>query len=47
MYRLKLAYNQIRVDKLDQHKTAFSSPWGLYEFTPMPFGLINALATFQ
>ena len=34
---LKSAYNQIRVDKLDQQKTAFSSPGGLYEFTCMPF----------
>ena len=44
MYKLDLksSYNQIIVDKLDQHKTVVSSPSELIqnEFTCMPFGLI-------
>ena len=44
---LKSAYNQVAIAKEDQYKTAFSSPWGLYEFTKMAFGVINAPATFQ
>ncbi|GBG90008.1 hypothetical protein CBR_g50101, partial [Chara braunii] len=37
----------IRVAKEDQHKTAFRSRFGHYEFTVMPFGLRNGPATFQ
>ncbi len=40
-------YRQIKVEKRDQHRTAFSTPNGLFEFKVMPFGLCNAPAIFQ
>jgi hypothetical protein len=40
-------YNQILVHPKDQHKTTFTSPWGTYMYAKMPFGLMNAGATFQ
>ena len=31
----------------DQKKTAFTTPWGMFIYARMPFGLINVGATFQ
>ena len=42
-----LGYNQVLVNKEDQHKTTFTTPWGTYEYLRMSFGLLNAGATFQ
>jgi hypothetical protein len=40
-------YNQIKIAPQDQDKTTFTSPWGTFAYRVLPFGLCNALATFQ
>ncbi|RVW77745.1 Retrovirus-related Pol polyprotein from transposon 297 [Vitis vinifera] len=40
-------YLQIEIDVEDQEKTTFTCPFGTYAYRRMPFGLCNALATFQ
>ncbi|WRX14111.1 Reverse transcriptase domain - like 10 [Theobroma cacao] len=40
-------YNQIAIAPEDQEKTTFTCIYGTFAFRRMPFGLCNALATFQ
>lgn len=45
---LEKGYWQVPVSKADRPKTAaFSTPFGLFQFNVMPFGLRGAPATFQ
>nr|GEV84292.1 reverse transcriptase domain-containing protein [Tanacetum cinerariifolium] len=40
-------YFQIPIDPQDQKKTTFTCPYGTFAYRRMPFGLCNALGTFQ
>jgi hypothetical protein len=40
-------YNQIKLKKEDEEKTAFITPYGVFCHQVMPFGLKNAGATYQ
>nr|GEW04284.1 reverse transcriptase domain-containing protein [Tanacetum cinerariifolium] len=40
-------YFQIPIDPKDQEKTTFTYPYGTFAYKRIPFGLCNALGTFQ
>ena len=40
-------YNQIKMEEADQEKTSFVTSQGLFCYKVMPFGLKNAVVTYQ
>jgi len=41
------AFNKIRIKDEHKHLSAFITPYGLYQYTVMPFGMCNSPGTFQ
>ena len=45
--KIDLRYHQVKMKEEDVHKTTFKTQYGHYEFTVVPFGLINAPVRFM
>ena len=41
------AFHAVSIKKEDRPKTTFHTPWGLWQFKQMPFGLCNAPSTYS
>jgi len=46
-FDIRSVFHQVAMSKADADKTAFITRRGMYRFKTMPFGLCNAVATFQ
>ena len=46
-FDLKSGFYQIPISNIDKEKTAFITPFGLYQFNVLPMGLKNSPPTFQ
>lgn len=44
---LASGFNQVAMDEEDGHKTAFMTPFGIFEYNRIPMGMTNRPATFQ
>jgi hypothetical protein len=40
-------YNQVSILLEDREKTTFTTPWGTFMYTKIPFDLMNIGVTFQ
>ena len=45
-FDMKSGFWQIQIQENQRYKTAFTLPFGQYEWNVMPFGLKNARATY-
>lgn len=44
---LKSRYHQLDIHEVDMHQRSFHTHYGHYEFTLVPFGLMNAPSVFM